>query len=320
PVGRIDRLVTDPTRRNRYGISTNCSFAISVWYPAAPTAGQRPARWFEDVVVRDTSSTSCWARWGNTQWFDRLPYLWTYSFSDAPLAEISGTFPVILFSPGYTVDRRADAEKLESLASHGYVVVAVDHYDTLAAAWPDGFYYSQGAVDQAGGLEDRVRDLVVVLDELTKWNRNDARFDGRLGLDQVGAMGFSWGGPTVAELGKQDARCTAVVLLDPGGSAGTLQGFSKPSLTMHAPDNDDQEVFAASRTNAVWFQISNTDHASFVNYVVFGSVPLATNREAVRTMNAYTLSFFNKWLKGQDDDLHESPSPDFPRLINFRRK
>ncbi len=38
PVGRIDRLVTDPTRRNRHGVSPNGSFAISVWYPAAPAA------------------------------------------------------------------------------------------------------------------------------------------------------------------------------------------------------------------------------------------------------------------------------------------
>lgn len=319
PVGRIDRLVTDPTRRNRYGISTQCSFAIGIWYPAAPRAGQQPSRWFEEVMARDTSTTSCWSLWESTQWFDRLPYLWTYSFSDAPLAEVSGAFPVVLYSTGYTCDRRADVEKLESLASNGYVVVAVEPYDALAASWPDGFYHSQGVPSQDGGLEDRVRDLVVVLDELTKWNRSDARFVGRLDLDRVGGMGFSWGGATVAKLAQQDARCRAVVLLD-GGPDGSLQSFSKPSLTMHNSEELEQFVFAASRTNAVWFQISNTDHASFVNYVVFGSVPLADNREAVRTMNAYTLSFFNKWLKGQDDHLHESRSTSFPRVINYRKK
>ena len=52
----------------------------------------------------------------------------------------------------------------------------------------------------------------------------------------------------------------------------------------------------------------------------FDHYPLGTNREAVWTINAYTLSFFNKWLKGQDDRLHEGPSPDFPRVINFRKK
>lgn len=319
PLGRIDRLVTDPTRRNRYGISTNGTFAISVWYPAAPTAGQRPARWFEAVMARDTSSASYWAYFSVTTWLDRLPYLWTYSFNDAPLAGVSGTFPVVLFSPGATANRRHFTEQLEGLASHGYVVVAFDPYDAYDIAWPDGFYRS-GRADDNYGLKDRVRDLVVVLDELTNWNQTDSRFAGRLDLDKVGAMGMSWGGPTIAEWAQQDARCKAVVLLDPGGTGGNVQGFSTPSLTMHNPADSDQAVFAASKTNAFWFQISNTDHPTFNNYIVFSSYPLATNREAVRTINAYALSFFNKWLKGEDDRLHEGPSRDFPRVINFRKK
>jgi dienelactone hydrolase len=208
------------------------------------------------------------------------------------------------------------------LASHGYVVVSVDHYDANDTAWPDGFYRSRDTSNITGtadGLKDRVRDFVFLLDELTKWNQHDARFAGRLGLDQIGAMGMSWGGPTVAELAQQDARCKAVVLLDPGNS-GNVQGFSRPSLTMHRPEDFDESVFAASKTNAVWFRLSNTDHASFANYVAFSSYSLVSNREAVRTINAYALSFFNKWLKGQDDRLHEGSSPDFPRAINFRKK
>ena len=47
---------------------------------------------------------------------------------------------------------------------------------------------------------------------------------------------------------------------------------------------------------------------------------LTSSREAVRTINAYAFSFFNKWLKGQDDHLHEGRSPDFPRGINFQKK
>ena len=89
---------------------------------------------------------------------------------------------------------------------------------------------------------------------------------------------------------------------------------------VHGPDDSDQSVFAASKTNAVWFQISNTEHASFCSGVIFSSLPLASSREAERTIHAYALSFFNKWLKGQDDHLHESRSPEFPRIINFKKK
>jgi len=178
----------------------------------------------------------------------------------------------------------------------------------IAYSW-DRLYHSQGRVSQLGGLEDRVRDFVVLLDELTKWNRTDARFAGRLGLDRIGAMGFSWGGPTVARTRAAGRPMPSRRFAGPRRPGETLQGFSRPSLTMHPPDNSDQEVFAASQTNAVWFQISDTDHGSFVNYVVFGQRSAGHQPRAVRTMNAYTLSFFNKWLKGQDESLHEGSHP-----------
>ncbi len=73
-------------------------------------------------MVRDTSSASFWSFYDSAKWFDRLPYFYTYAYSDAPLAEATGMLPVVIFSPGATVDRRQDAEKLEGLASRGYVV------------------------------------------------------------------------------------------------------------------------------------------------------------------------------------------------------
>lgn len=321
-VGKRVRVIHDSTRRNRHGISTNGSFAITVLYPAAPKAGQRPAPWFKEAFARDSSGTSYWATFDKLSWLDRLPYFSTYSFPDAPLVDLPGPMPVILYSPGYTVDRSEDINKLEVLASHGYLVVTLDHYDALNTEWPDGFYFSTVTVpgDTAEDLNGRVRDLAVALDELANWNEHDPEFAGRIAVDRVGGMGMSWGGITVAEFAQKDPRCLAVVQLDPGGNGGSVAGFSKPSLTMHSPDASEQSLFNASKTNAVWFQISNTDHGSFANEVVFSMPSLAANREAARTIQAYALSFFNKWLKGQDDTLHESKSPVFPRVVNFRKK
>ena len=136
-------------------------------------------------------------------------------------------------------------------------------------------------------------------------------------------MGMSAGGSAIAYLAQHDVRCTAIVLLDPCGMDNSVVGFSTPSLEM-AEDPivgcSVQDVFNASKTNAVAFQIKNTDHAAFSSGVIFSSYPSAVNHEAVRTINAYALSFFNQWLKGQDDHLHEGPSPDFPRVINFKKK
>jgi predicted dienelactone hydrolase len=63
-VGRIDRLVTDPSRRNRYGDSTNGSFMVAVWYPAEPNAGGEFEP-FEKYFWND-------ARWMPAELLDRL--------------------------------------------------------------------------------------------------------------------------------------------------------------------------------------------------------------------------------------------------------
>ena len=62
------------------------------------------------------------------------------------------------------------------------------------------------------------------------------------------------------------------------------------------------------------------DHPSFGNHLLYSGRPVAANREAERTIDAYAFSFFNKWIKGQDDHLHESASAAFPRVINFLKK
>ena len=56
----------------------------------------------------------------------------------APLQRRGG-WPVVLFSPGFGVERGLYASLTEDLASHGYVVVAIDHPgDAEIVEFPDG--------------------------------------------------------------------------------------------------------------------------------------------------------------------------------------
>lgn len=50
PIGRVNRLVTDPSRTNRYNIKTNGSFMLTIWYPAQNTAGVLPDRYLVGVT------------------------------------------------------------------------------------------------------------------------------------------------------------------------------------------------------------------------------------------------------------------------------
>jgi len=61
----------------------------------------------------------------------------TNAVTDAPREE--GAFPLVLFSPGLGGVRTQNSAWAEDLASHGYVVAAVDHpYDSAAVVLADG--------------------------------------------------------------------------------------------------------------------------------------------------------------------------------------
>ena len=65
--------------------------------------------------------------------------------------------------------------------------------------------------------------------------------------------------------------------------------------------------------------LSSTVHNDFV-YGYETINPSPANRDLQRTMKAYILSFFNRYLKGEDDHLLDGPSGDYPRVTEFQAK
>ena len=317
PVGMVNRWLTDPTRRNRFALSTNGSFMVSIWYPAVPQSGKLPVSYEDAALLRDPA----WV----TTFFDREPYLVSHAVPGAPCATEGRPYPIVLFSHGLGAYPRRScrsqaAEKAENLASHGYIFVGIDHFDTAVPVFPDG---TVGNVSTASmttaGFEDRVRDLSFVLEELVKWNGNDPMFADRFDLTRLAAMGISWGGWVAPEFCRVDARCRAAILFDPGGESGDLlpSGLQKPFLQVNRSDNSDSVLFTKAVHDAIWFQISSTQHLNFddMYWAIFpGS--LAAAREAARTVNAYTLWFLNKYLK----DLNEPMPANYPRVTGFKQK
>jgi predicted dienelactone hydrolase len=49
-------------------------------------------------------------------------------------------YPVLIFSHGLTGFRNQNTFEVEELASHGYIIVGIDHtYDAAATIFTDGF-------------------------------------------------------------------------------------------------------------------------------------------------------------------------------------
>lgn len=326
PVGVTHRTIKDDSRRNRYRISTNGSFPITIWYPAQRVAGRWPTPFDLEPIARDSRPGSCWLGW-----IDRVPYFHSYSVSDAPFASGLTGLPVVLWSHGWPDYRNDGQEWAEHLASRGYVVVGVDHADSSYVGYPDGTYlYFAFDTDLAGGreqstrlLQDRVRDFAVVLDAMALWNRDDSLFAGRIDVQNAAAMGFSYGGPTAGEFCRAESRCRAAVTFDPGGygsaPALTTLGVQKPCLTMHRGDYPDTTLFSKATTNAYWFQIRYAEHVSFATgYWWVTSQSIAHSREAARTITDYTVWFLNKYLRGSTDPM---PDPkNYPQVFNFKQK
>ena len=100
------------------------------------------------------------------------------AISDAAPRRRAGGWPVVLFSTGYGVERQLYTGLVQDLASHGYVVAAIDHpHDAGIVSFPDGHTVSIGKVGESpnaisDALTVRIADTRYVLDALTRLNRS----------------------------------------------------------------------------------------------------------------------------------------------------
>ena len=173
------------------------------------------------------------------------------SYKDAPALENNDGWPVVVMTHGDAGSRYNMETACETLAAHGYVVIAPEHTGNtpfaftakdpeidgkLAAIKPllneDGTYgpmkdYGQtytplvsdrdnpkALVKLDDALLERVNDLRAVLNELDQMNKS-GEFAGSLDLSKVGLMGRSFGGTTTLAALALEPRFTAGVSVVP---------------------------------------------------------------------------------------------------------
>jgi len=343
-VGTFSMLLTNVNRNN-------AKFMVTFWYPAIAQAEGLPAI-YEDLQVALGGSYD-FASEGGGNWDSEAAAFYSHSLANAPLATNLPSYPVVLYDPGITCHRRENTDKVEDLASWGYVAVGLDTADTYISVYPNGtVVYGQSPPGTIAGLdaaiEGRLLDLQCVLDELQSLNAGDPRLAGRLDLDAIGAFGYSGGGSTVAQLCLRDPRCKAGADMDgPYCETNVLtQPLNVPFLLFRSdfgPDpaagyfilgsgrpDDRLEVYNKQVTNAYWVRVVSTAHDSFDDDdLIANSASLELDRGTPRSgqflpparltqiIRAYLLSFFNKFLSGEDNHLLDGPSPAYPEILQF---
>jgi predicted dienelactone hydrolase len=108
--------------------------------------------------------------------------------------------PIVIISHGLGSGRRSFKYFAEHLASHGYAVAVPEHPGSSNRQLEALVAGRASDVSSPTEFLDRPMDVSYLLDELTRLNRTDNRFKGRLNLRQVGVMGQSFGGNTALAL------------------------------------------------------------------------------------------------------------------------
>ncbi|HEX2314367.1 MAG TPA: lipase [Thermomonospora sp.] len=231
PVGTAELHLVDEKRPDPWVAGRTRELMVGVWYPAAHKGGD-PAPYLRPAAARllDQSTTLGLFPPGTVDWAGAR----THAAESAPVDTRKGARPVVLYSPGFGVTRALGTTLAEELASHGYVVVTVDHtYETMPVEFPGGRVEVQRLPPPSPqrtkkAVDVRVQDTRFVLDRLAAL-RNGANPDaegrplpsglGRvLDLTRVGMVGHSAGGVEALETMRVDRRLDAGVDMD-----GTLQ-------------------------------------------------------------------------------------------------
>ena len=156
--------------------------------------------------------------------FEHLNLVKTHSKDALEVSDAQPNYPVVLFSHGAGTSMEVATSQSEDLASHGYIVVAIDHtYVSWASAFPDHVVTAHEATTNFDTPEPAdpitqimADDAIFVIDQLGEMNEGGIvpAFKGKLNLNEIGVIGHSVGGAVAYNLASNDSRIKAAINLD----------------------------------------------------------------------------------------------------------
>jgi dienelactone hydrolase len=293
------------------------AITVQIWYPAAAPAD------------------------GGVAPVDRV------ALSERRLAKPStpARYPVLLYAPGLHGPRDDNASTSASLASHGFVVVAIDDIDhgkLLDPAQPFFNFSSETAFKATliRAADKAAREAQHALDAL---DRLEASVRGawreQIKFDRVGFFGFSYGGAVAAMGAILDPRVAAAANLDGWVFGPALTGsIEKPYLlliedepvpgphTLNSPDPGTryyailQQRFLIEQARLLespdkyGFQFRSVAHENFTDRAfsreTFKSWLFIDPARIRAAKDAYLVAFFASYLRDEPKTLlMRTPSP-----------
>jgi dienelactone hydrolase len=301
PIGTRVLYLVDPNRMETQDPSSGRKreLMIQLWYPA----------------VTSRNPLAPYRRRAETTWLSSYQsVLWTHSRWEVPVAQGQQAFPVLLFNPSWQGRRTQNTFLVEDLASHGFVVVGIDHtYNSEPIAFPDGRVVHYAPVEQMDfdrfsweqinaaaekELDRQTADDIFVLDQLQAMNEDPASpLYQRLDADKTGALGHSIGGAVAAQAALLDPRIRSALDLD-GSLFGEVarEGLRKPFMfisedphdyplpqTLSPSDKinvalDERDAAMVKKSETYRIFLRGSTHLSFTDKVLFSPIHSASGR------------------------------------------
>jgi hypothetical protein len=243
---------------------------VHLFYPADANASGAQA-----IYVPDADAMR--GPWNDGQ-VARITAMRAFSRENASPPRGKVRYPVVVFMPGGGMKALTYHALLEDLASHGWVVAAIDPpYNARAVRFPDGRVLGNLQPAERGWPQPRnreenlrfyqerivhwARDVSFVIDQLATLDRGNGPFARRLNLQSgVGVFGHSRGGQAAGTVRLLDDRVRGGINIDGTQGEHSFQPVkgadvsgSQPFLWIQAslpPPPTDEQLQRARRTRA----------------------------------------------------------------------
>ncbi|MFJ9552525.1 alpha/beta hydrolase family protein [Nocardiopsis sp. NPDC101807] len=333
PVGRTTLHLVDGGREDIW-VGGPRELMATLWYPARSDAGRRAP-----YMTEAESAATLEARGVTGLPPDTLHRVRTHSRLDAAPARAGDGLPLVVLSPGSGHNRIWFSSLAEELASHGFVVAAVDHaHESAPVEYPHGLVTGCAGCDSgewARGAVNRAGDVSFLLDRLTgpdpAW-----RWSHVIDASRIGMAGHSWGGSATAETLRLEDRVDAGINLDGPYYATALEEDLDKPLALLGNDqgiawDGHEEMWPRLTGWRQWIRITGSGHSNGIDQGLiteqlglrdmyppeewrnlYGDIPLGHGLDLVR---AYGLAFFDHHLRGGDQPLLDDPERVHPELV-----
>jgi predicted dienelactone hydrolase len=209
-----------------------------------------------------------------------------------------------------------------------------------------------GQVLDNGIIPYFAQDVSFAIDQLTELDRGDtlSRLAGRLDLRRVGVLGTSLGAIVAAEASHRDARIKAALMMDAAMPADAVRaGLLQPCMWITRPAGDMRlersrsggwpeaaitETLTTMRAvfdkhlpgSAYYLEMPGAFHVNFTDAPFWspltsqlGLTGPVDGKRMWDVVNAYSVAFFDQYLKGRQEALLDGLAPQGPHARLQRR-